>query len=151
MAEGLRALLLRDAPGLAAGSGGVGHLFAAGLGQRPKLEYPATLPGADPDLDWTGVAASNWTSCRRVTRSCIPCLRRALADLYGWYGERGQMLFRVTRDLETMPAPIQQVLLGYFDGVRAVLMASRPERRRARTRISAAIGPRHRLRDPGTR
>jgi hypothetical protein len=26
-----------------------------------KLEYGAALPGADPELDWTAITASNWT------------------------------------------------------------------------------------------
>jgi hypothetical protein len=26
-----------------------------------KLEYAAALPGADPELDWTAITASNWT------------------------------------------------------------------------------------------
>jgi hypothetical protein len=38
--------------------------FAAGLGQLTKLEYATTLPEADPDRGWAGLAGlrhSNWT------------------------------------------------------------------------------------------
>lgn len=38
--------------------------FAAGLGQLTKLEYATTLPEADPDREWAGLADqhhSNWT------------------------------------------------------------------------------------------
>lgn len=38
--------------------------FAAGLGQLTKLEYATTLPEADPDRHWSGLAEldhSNWT------------------------------------------------------------------------------------------
>jgi hypothetical protein len=63
-----------DSPLVAAG---VVHLFAAGLGQLPKLEYAATLPGADPDLDWTGIAASNWTP--KTLKVLELCLERVAA------------------------------------------------------------------------
>jgi hypothetical protein len=56
---------------------GVVHLFAAGLGQLPKLEYAATLPGADPDLDWTGIEASNWTP--KTLKVLELCLQRVAA------------------------------------------------------------------------
>ncbi len=43
---------------------GLVERFAAGLGQLTKLEYATTLPEADPDRSWEGVAGfehSNWT------------------------------------------------------------------------------------------
>lgn len=46
---------------------GLVEKFAAALGQLWKLEFTATMPGADPDADWLtttahiGGAASNWT------------------------------------------------------------------------------------------
>jgi len=43
---------------------GMVERFAAGLGQLTKLEYATTLPEADPDRAWQGVAHlqhSNWT------------------------------------------------------------------------------------------
>lgn len=46
------------------------------------------------------------------------------------------MLSRVVRDMETMPGAIHEWMLGYFDGVHAVLMAGRPQRGRSGTRIS---------------
>jgi hypothetical protein len=63
-------------PGSPLVQAGVVHLFAAGLGQLPKLEYAATLPGADPDLDWTGIAASNWTpKTLKVHELCLERVR----------------------------------------------------------------------------
>ena len=63
---------------------GVVHLFAAGLGQLPKLEYAATLPGADPDLDWTGIAASNWTpKTLKVLELCLARVRAGDKVLVG--------------------------------------------------------------------
>jgi hypothetical protein len=56
---------------------GVVHLFAAGLGQLPKLEYAATMPGADDDLDWTGIPASNWTP--KTLKVLELCLERVAA------------------------------------------------------------------------
>lgn len=43
---------------------GLVERFAAGLGQLTKLEYATTLPEADPDREWSGLADfphSNWT------------------------------------------------------------------------------------------
>jgi SNF2 family DNA or RNA helicase len=43
---------------------GLVERFAAGLGQLTKLEYATTLPEADPDREWSGLAElphSNWT------------------------------------------------------------------------------------------
>jgi AcrR family transcriptional regulator len=67
-------------------------------------------------------------------------LRAALADLYRWYGEAEQMLATGIRDIEHVPAESRQAFRGYFEAVRAVLMAGRRERGRARARVSGAIG-----------
>jgi AcrR family transcriptional regulator len=67
-------------------------------------------------------------------------LRATLADLYGWYGETEQMLAAGLRDIEHVPAGSREAFLGYFETVRAVLMARRRERGRARARVSGAIG-----------
>ncbi|MDQ3770066.1 MAG: hypothetical protein M3370_11415, partial [Actinomycetota bacterium] len=56
---------------------GVVHLFCAAVGQLPKLEYAATLPQADPDLDWTGLEASNYTP--KTLKALELCLERVRA------------------------------------------------------------------------
>jgi AcrR family transcriptional regulator len=67
-------------------------------------------------------------------------LRAALADLYRWYGETEAMLATGMRDIEHVPAESRQDFLGYFEAVRAALVAGRRERGRVRTRVSGAIG-----------
>ena len=67
-------------------------------------------------------------------------LRAALADLYTWYGETEEMLATGIRDIEHVPAESRQAFLGYFEAVRAALLARRRERGRTRRRIGAAIG-----------
>lgn len=47
-------------PGHALVAAGLVDRFAAALGLLWKLEYAATLPAADPDAGWSGVAVSNW-------------------------------------------------------------------------------------------
>lgn len=72
-----------DSPLVAAGVGVV-ELFAAGLGQLPKLEYAATLPGADPDLAWTAIEASNWTpKTLKVLELCLERVRAGDKVLVG--------------------------------------------------------------------
>lgn len=66
-------------------------------------------------------------------------LRRALSELYAWYSEVEAMLSNVIRDMEVLPPVMQQELAAEFAGMREVLMAGRPERGRARTRVSAAV------------
>ncbi|MCP9491200.1 MAG: SNF2-related protein [Solirubrobacteraceae bacterium MAG38_C4-C5] len=56
---------------------GVVHLFCAAVGQLPKLEYAATLPQSDPDLEWTQIAASNWTP--KTLKALELCLERVRA------------------------------------------------------------------------
>jgi AcrR family transcriptional regulator len=67
-------------------------------------------------------------------------LRAALADLYSWYSETEEMLATGIRDIEHVPAESRQAFLGYFEAVRAALLAGRRERGRARRRIAGAIG-----------
>lgn len=66
-------------------------------------------------------------------------LRAALTDLYAWFAETEEMLYVGIRDIESVPAPARAEFLGYFESVRAALMQGRPERGRARARVSAAI------------
>ena len=66
-------------------------------------------------------------------------LRRALSDLYAWYSEVEAMLSKVIRDVEVLPPMMQQEFLASFAAMGEVLMAGRPERGRARTRVSAAV------------
>jgi len=67
-------------------------------------------------------------------------LRKALADLYAWYGEIEEMLSNTTRDAAHVPAPTRERFLAYFAASRAVLTQGRRERGRARARVAAAIG-----------
>jgi len=72
-----------DSPLVKAGVGVV-ELFAAGLGQLPKLEYAATLPAADPDLAWTTIEASNWTpKTLKVLELCLERVRAGDKVLIG--------------------------------------------------------------------
>ncbi|TMK72271.1 MAG: TetR/AcrR family transcriptional regulator [Actinobacteria bacterium] len=69
-------------------------------------------------------------------------LRRALSDLYGWWEETEDMMSRVFRDaplVESMAGPVAAGR-AYLDEVRRILMRGRPERGKARKRVSAAIG-----------
>ena len=67
-------------------------------------------------------------------------LRRALSDLYPWFGETENMLTNVMRDAAHVPPATRQRFLGYFGLVRQTLTAGRPERGRAKKRAEAAIG-----------
>jgi AcrR family transcriptional regulator len=89
--------------------------------------YYSRHPMPDP-REWAAIASHDQR------------LRRALADLYAWYGEAEQMLFNSFRDVEAVPEATRQSFLGYFEGVLAILMAGRPERGRTRRRVSGAIG-----------
>ncbi|MCA1681227.1 MAG: hypothetical protein LC777_20935, partial [Actinobacteria bacterium] len=63
---------------------GVVEQFAAGCGMLPKLDYAATLPEADPDLAWWGVAASNWTPANlKVLEKALSHARRGDRVLIG--------------------------------------------------------------------
>lgn len=68
--------------------------------------------------------------------------RRALRDLYAWYGETEPMTANVLRDAETLPELrkiIDPGLGAYLDSVRRILTASAPARGRRRARIEAAV------------
>jgi AcrR family transcriptional regulator len=67
-------------------------------------------------------------------------LRRALADLYAWYGQTEQMLLNTQRDATHVPPRTRESFLGYFAEVRGILMRGRRERGRSRARVAAAIG-----------
>ena len=61
--------------------------FAAGLGQLTKLEYATTLPEADPDREWEGLAElahSNWTPKNlKVLQVALEHVRRGEKVLIG--------------------------------------------------------------------
>jgi AcrR family transcriptional regulator len=89
--------------------------------------YFARHPMPDPG-EWTAIGPPDER------------FRRALEDLYAWYGETEQMLFNSIRDIERAPVKTRERFFGYFVGVQAALMEGRPDRGRARARVSAAIG-----------
>lgn len=91
-----------------------------------SASYSARHPAPDAAA-WAAIAAPD-------TR-----LHRALSELYAWYSEVEAMLSKVIRDMEALPPMMQQDLAADFAGMREVLMAGRPERGRARTRVSAAV------------
>jgi AcrR family transcriptional regulator len=69
-------------------------------------------------------------------------LRTALQELYRWYAWAEPMLVNVTRDAPLVPAMEQpvQAFLSLLEEMQAVLMKGRPERRRDRRHVRAAIG-----------
>lgn len=68
-------------------------------------------------------------------------LRLALDELYAWYERTGQMLYLTTiRDAAKVPPRIRDQWLAYADAARDALMRGRPQRGRARQRVSGAIG-----------
>ena len=82
-----------------------------------------------PDLDgWASIADPNER------------LRKALADLYAWYGETEEMLSNTTRDGPYVPGPTRERFIAYFGAARRVLTHGRRERGRRRARVGAAIG-----------
>jgi AcrR family transcriptional regulator len=96
-------------------------LFAACSGRFYEL-HPRPDPGG-----WASIADPSER------------LRRALSELYAWYGEAEQMLSNSLRDAEYVPASTRVRFLGYFDAVGAALLRGRPERGRPRARVAAAI------------
>ena len=69
-------------------------------------------------------------------------LRRALMDLYRWWEETEDMMSLVLRDaplVEGMSAAVESGR-AYLDETRRILLSGRPERGKARGRVSAAIG-----------
>ena len=99
---------------------------AATLFGACSASYSARHPAPDV-ATWAAIAAPE-------TR-----LRRALSELYAFYSEVDAMLSKVIRDMEVLPPTMQQELAADLAGMREVLMAGRPERGRARTRVSAAV------------
>ena len=69
-------------------------------------------------------------------------LRRALDDVYRFYGDTEGMLERTSRDAPLVPAmgAAVQRSLDYREALRAALMKGRPERGRSRERVAAALG-----------
>jgi AcrR family transcriptional regulator len=67
-------------------------------------------------------------------------LRRALADLYRWYGQTEQMLSNTQRDAAHVPPRARERFLAYFGSAREILVRGRRERGRSRARAVAAIG-----------
>jgi len=101
----------------------------ASLFQACSSHYASMHPPPDP---------SRWAEVRDPGQR----LRRALSDLYRWWEETEDMMSLVLRDaplVEGMSAPIEAGR-AYLDGVRRTLLRGRPERGKARRRVSAAIG-----------
>jgi AcrR family transcriptional regulator len=69
-------------------------------------------------------------------------LRHGLRELYGWFGETEQMTELTSRDADRVPAMRNAfgAMVAYFELARSALLRGRPQRGRARTRVSAAIG-----------
>ena len=99
---------------------------AATLFAACSASYSARHPAPDAAA-WAAIAAPD-------TR-----LRRALSELYAWYSEVEAMLSNVIRDMEVLSPVMQQELATTFAAMGEVIMAGRPERGRARTRVSAAV------------
>jgi AcrR family transcriptional regulator len=69
-------------------------------------------------------------------------VRRALGELYGYYGRTERMLDNLFRDEERVPS-VKRSFRGFRDYIAAArdtLMAGRSERGRARERVAAGIG-----------
>ena len=98
-----------------------GRLFAA-----CSASYSARHPAPDVAA-WAAIAAPDAR------------LRRALSELYAWYLEVEAMLSKVIRDIEALPPVMQQEFAADFAAMGEVLMLGRPERGRARARVSAAV------------
>lgn len=69
-------------------------------------------------------------------------LRRALEELYAYYGRTEDMMVNLHRDEVTMPivAELFAGFRGYLSDARDTLMAGRRERDRGRSRVAAAVG-----------
>jgi AcrR family transcriptional regulator len=69
-------------------------------------------------------------------------LRDALLELYAFYAKTHQMLESTGRDVDRVPAvrKAAAAMRAYLDAGRDCLLRGRPERGRARGRVSAAIG-----------
>lgn len=82
--------------------------------------------------------ARRWAAIRDVDQR----LRRALHDLYGWYGSDEQMFINTSRDADLVPAMRTVADAGgqQFEELVNAMCLGRPERGRARRRVRAAIG-----------
>jgi AcrR family transcriptional regulator len=101
----------------------------ASLFQACSSHYSALHPPPDP---------SAWVEIGDPRER----LRRALTELYRWWEETEDMMSLVLRDaplVEGMAAPVEEGR-AYLDEVRRILVRGRPERGKARSRASAAIG-----------
>ena len=69
-------------------------------------------------------------------------LRRALAELYSWYGDNRQMLANTSRDRPLVPAMRRaaEAFGLFYDAAAEALIRGRPERGTRRRRVRAAIG-----------
>jgi AcrR family transcriptional regulator len=69
-------------------------------------------------------------------------LRRALTEIYAYYGETEPMLTNLLRDLDVVEAVARQFaeFLDYMEATRRTLMIGRRERGRAAQRARAAVG-----------
>lgn len=69
-------------------------------------------------------------------------LRRALTEIYAYYGETESMLTNLLRDLDIVDAVAQQFagFLNYMEAACLTLMAGRRERGRGGQRVRAAVG-----------
>ena len=69
-------------------------------------------------------------------------LRRALTEIYAYYGETEPMLTNLLRDLDVVEAVAQQFagFLNYMEAARRTLMVGRRERGRAAHTARAAVG-----------
>ncbi len=100
------------------------RLFAA-CSSHFMAENPVPDPGA-----WAAIADPD----RR--------LRKALTDLYVWYGRTEWMLEKTTRDVAVVEAlaPSMAEFAGYLAAAREVIVQGRPERGARRRRARAAVG-----------
>jgi AcrR family transcriptional regulator len=69
-------------------------------------------------------------------------LRRALTELYAYYGETEAMLTNLLRDLDVLEAVQRQFsqFLDYMEAARLTLMIGRRERGRSAQRVRVAVG-----------
>jgi AcrR family transcriptional regulator len=101
----------------------------ASLFQACSSHYASLHPPPDP---------SAWAEILDPARR----LRRGLTDVYRWWEETEDMMSLVLRDAPVVEGMSAAVEAGraYLDEVRRVLMSGRPERGKARRRVSAAVG-----------
>ena len=116
-------------------AGGVVHLFAAGCGMLPKLDYAATMPEADPDHAWWGIPSTNWTP------ATLKVLELALAHV-----RAGEKVMIGSSLIETGPWLAARL---NERGVRAVhITEQRDGKFRPRVRAGARPSSKHSARAP---